>query len=233
MRIVESVGEGVKDVKEGDYVIPTFNGECGECRVCTNGVSNLCERYKVDPMKRLMVNDGGTRFSTTTNKDGGLSQKQRVYHFLNTSTFTEYTVLDSACVVKIDPNAPLKQMSLLSCGVYTDNPKLPSSSSCPPLPALSPSSLPQLRGQPCSQDLAVSRGVSSGLVELAEGVYIISLVASPRITRSLALSAFFQSQILVCGLENDIASAAIVYQYPLYQAIRYSERYDQGIMMWG
>ncbi|KAG2320497.1 hypothetical protein Bca4012_056459 [Brassica carinata] len=117
--IVESVGEGVKDVKEGDYVIPTFNGECGECRVCTNGVSNLCERYKVDPMKRLMVNDGGTRFSTTTNKDGGSSQKQRVYHFLNTSTFTEYTVLDSACVVKIDPNAPLKQMSLLSCGVST------------------------------------------------------------------------------------------------------------------
>ncbi|CAF1930456.1 unnamed protein product [Brassica oleracea] len=117
-RIVESVG-GVKDVKEGDYVIPTFNGECGECRVCTNGVSNLCERYKVDPMKRLMVNDGGTRFSTTTNKDGGSSQKQRVYHFLNTSTFTEYTVLDSACVVKIDPNAPLKQMSLLSCGVST------------------------------------------------------------------------------------------------------------------
>ena len=117
--MVESVGEGVNDVKEGDYVIPTFNGECGECRVCKNEVSNLCERYKVDPMKRLMVSDGGTRFSTTTNKDGGSSQSQRIYHFLNTSTFTEYTVLDSACVVKIDPNAPLKQMSLLSCGVST------------------------------------------------------------------------------------------------------------------
>ncbi|RID45985.1 hypothetical protein BRARA_I02676 [Brassica rapa] len=117
--VVESVGEGVNDVKEGDYVIPTFNGECGECRVCKNEVSNLCERYKVDPMKRLMVSDGGTRFSTTTNKDGGSSQSQRIYHFLNTSTFTEYTVLDSACVVKIDPNAPLKQMSLLSCGVST------------------------------------------------------------------------------------------------------------------
>ena len=46
-------------------------------------------------------------------------------------------------------------------------------------------------------------------------------------------SAFFQSQILVCGLEHDIAGAAIVYQYPHYQAIRYSERYDQGVMMWG
>ncbi|XP_010461095.1 PREDICTED: alcohol dehydrogenase-like 3 isoform X2 [Camelina sativa] len=117
--IVESVGEGVKDVKEGDYVIPTFNGECGECRVCTKEESNLCEKYQVDPMKRVMVNDGGTRFSTTTTKDGGSSQSQRIYHFLNTSTFTEYTVLDSACVVKINHNAPLKQMSLLSCGVST------------------------------------------------------------------------------------------------------------------
>ncbi|AAF25975.1 F6N18.16 [Arabidopsis thaliana] len=114
-----SVGEGVKDVKEGDYVIPTFNGECGECKVCKREESNLCERYHVDPMKRVMVNDGGTRFSTTINKDGGSSQSQPIYHFLNTSTFTEYTVLDSACVVKIDPNSPLKQMSLLSCGVST------------------------------------------------------------------------------------------------------------------
>ncbi|KAJ4917096.1 alcohol dehydrogenase-like 3 [Raphanus sativus] len=70
-------------------------------------------------MKRLMVSDGGTRFSTTTNKDCGSCQSQHIYHFLNTSTFTEYTVLDSGCVLKIDPNAPLKQMSLLSCGVST------------------------------------------------------------------------------------------------------------------
>ncbi|VVB11858.1 unnamed protein product [Arabis nemorensis] len=117
--MVESVGEGVKDVKEGDYVIPIFNGECCECRVCKKEESNLCERYHVDPMKRVMVSDGGTRFSTTTTKEGGLSKSQPIYHFLNTSTFTEYTVLDSACVVKIDPNAPLKHMSLLSCGVST------------------------------------------------------------------------------------------------------------------
>ncbi|VVB11866.1 unnamed protein product [Arabis nemorensis] len=117
--VVESVGEGVKDVKEGDYVIPVFNGECGECRVCKKEESNLCEKYHVDPMKRVMVSDGGTRFSTTTIKDGDSSQSQPIYHFLNTSTFTEYTVLDSACVVKIDPKAPLKHMSLLSCGVST------------------------------------------------------------------------------------------------------------------
>ncbi|KAG6407729.1 hypothetical protein SASPL_130726 [Salvia splendens] len=31
-------------------------------------------------------------------------------HFLNTSTFTQYTVVDSACVVKIDREASLKNM---------------------------------------------------------------------------------------------------------------------------
>ncbi|XP_010529669.1 PREDICTED: alcohol dehydrogenase-like 3 isoform X2 [Tarenaya hassleriana] len=110
--IVESVGEGVGDIKEGDYVIPIFNGECGECVVCKQKEGNLCERYQVDPMKRVMVSDGKPRFFT---KDSS----EPIYHFLNTSTFTEYTVLDSACVVKIDPNAPLKHMSLLSCGVST------------------------------------------------------------------------------------------------------------------
>jgi alcohol dehydrogenase len=46
-----------------------------------------------------------------------------IFHFLNTSTFTEYSVLDSACAVKIDPNAHLKKMSLLSCGVSTGKKK--------------------------------------------------------------------------------------------------------------
>ncbi|XP_019168626.1 PREDICTED: alcohol dehydrogenase-like 3 [Ipomoea nil] len=58
-----------------------------------------------------MINDGKCRFSS---KDGN-----PIYHFLNASTFTQYTVLDSACVLKLDPMAPLKTMTLLSCGVST------------------------------------------------------------------------------------------------------------------
>ncbi|XP_043723079.1 alcohol dehydrogenase-like 4 [Telopea speciosissima] len=110
--IVESVGEGVKDMKEGDQVVPIFNGECGVCAYCKSEKSNLCERYRVNPMKAVMVHDGKTRFSTR----GG---HQPIYHFLNTSTFAEYTVVDSACAVKIDALAPLRKMSLLSCGVST------------------------------------------------------------------------------------------------------------------
>nr|XP_043606639.1 alcohol dehydrogenase-like 3 [Erigeron canadensis] len=109
--VVESVGEGVEDMKAGDQVVPIFHGECGDCAFCNSKTSNLCKNFRVDPMKTVMVNDGKTRFWT--------KQGQPIYHFLNTSTFSEYTVIDSACVVKIDPNAPLKTMTLLSCGVST------------------------------------------------------------------------------------------------------------------
>lgn len=110
-RIVESVGEGVTDMKEGDHVVPIFNGECGDCIYCKREKTNMCERSGVNPFKTVMVNDGKSRFST---KDG-----KPIFHFLNTSTFSEYTVLESACVVKVEPEVPLKKMTLLSCGVST------------------------------------------------------------------------------------------------------------------
>lgn len=111
-RIVESVGEGVTDLEIGDHVVPIFNGECQDCAYCNSDKTNLCEKFRVNPFKSVMTNDGKTRFSIKS--DG-----KPIYHFLNTSTFSEYTVLDSACVVKIDQKAPLKKMSLLSCGVST------------------------------------------------------------------------------------------------------------------
>ncbi|CAK9170345.1 unnamed protein product [Ilex paraguariensis] len=109
--VVESVGEGVVDMKEGDHVVPIFNGECGDCAYCKSQKTNLCDKFRVNPFKSVMLNDGKCRFST---KEG-----EPIFHFLNTSTFSEYTVLDSACVVKIDSKAPLKNMTLLSCGVST------------------------------------------------------------------------------------------------------------------
>ncbi|KAL2547714.1 Alcohol dehydrogenase-like 3 [Forsythia ovata] len=109
--IVESVGEGVMDLKSGDHVVPIFNGECGHCIYCKSENTNLCEKFRVNPLRSVMVNDGKCRFST---KDG-----KPIFHFLNTSTFSEYTVLDSACAVKIDPKAPLNKMALLSCCIST------------------------------------------------------------------------------------------------------------------
>lgn len=109
--IVESVGRGVTDMKAGDHVVPIFNGECGDCKYCKCERTNMCETAGVNPYKTVMASDGKSRFSTGEGKP--------IFHFLNTSTFSEYTVVESACVVKIDSDAPLKKMTLLSCGVST------------------------------------------------------------------------------------------------------------------
>nr|KAJ0199180.1 hypothetical protein LSAT_V11C600303290 [Lactuca sativa] len=110
-RVVECIGEGVQDMKEGDHVLTIFNGECRICAYCKSESTNLCEKFRVDPLRSVMRNDKKTRFSTQDGKP--------IYHFLNTSTFSEYTVMDSACVVKINPKAPLDKMTLLSCCLST------------------------------------------------------------------------------------------------------------------
>ncbi|WVZ58201.1 hypothetical protein U9M48_008490 [Paspalum notatum var. saurae] len=113
--VVESVGEGVDGLAPGDHIVPIFTGECGECVYCESDKTNLCQTYRVDPLKGTMLSDNGTRFSAV-DKSG---LRQPVYHFLNTSTFTEYTVLDAACAVKVNEKAPLEKMYLLSCGIST------------------------------------------------------------------------------------------------------------------
>lgn len=47
--IVESIGEGVTDVKVGDHVIPLYTAECKECKFCKSGKTNLCQKGKLLP----------------------------------------------------------------------------------------------------------------------------------------------------------------------------------------
>ncbi|WP_139460232.1 S-(hydroxymethyl)glutathione dehydrogenase/class III alcohol dehydrogenase [Aeromonas veronii] len=107
--IVESVGEGVTSVKVGDHVIPLYTPECGECKFCKSGKTNLCQKIRATQGKGLMP-DGTTRFS----KDG-----RPIYHYMGTSTFSEYTVLPEISIAKVDPAAPLEEVCLLGCGVTT------------------------------------------------------------------------------------------------------------------
>ncbi|KAF3336683.1 alcohol dehydrogenase II [Carex littledalei] len=109
-RIVESVGEGVTDLVPGDHVLPVFTGECKECAHCKSEESNMCELLRINPDRKVMISDGQARFSV----DG-----QPIYHFLGTSTFSEYTVVHSGCVAKINPQAPLDKVCILSCGFCT------------------------------------------------------------------------------------------------------------------
>ena len=111
-RIVESVGEGVTELKEGDHVLPVFTGECGHCRHCKSSKSNLCANNRIDCARGTMLVDNKSRFSTLDGK---------AINFFLGSTFSEYTVLEHENVVKVGPNAPLNQICVLSCGVTTGN----------------------------------------------------------------------------------------------------------------
>ena len=42
--IVKEVGAGVTSVKPGDHVIPLYTPECGQCKFCKSGKTNLCRR---------------------------------------------------------------------------------------------------------------------------------------------------------------------------------------------
>ncbi len=107
--IVEEVGAGVKSLKPGDHVIPLYTPECGECSFCTSGKTNLCQAIRATQGQGLMP-DGTSRFSA-----GG----KPVYHYMGTSTFSEYTVLPEIAVAKIRPEAPLEKVCLLGCGITT------------------------------------------------------------------------------------------------------------------
>jgi len=107
--IVEMVGEGVTSVEVGDHVIPLYTAECGECKFCKSGKTNLCQAVRETQGKGLMP-DGTSRFS----KDG-----EPIYHYMGCSTFSEYTVLPEISLAKVNKNAPLDEVCLLGCGVTT------------------------------------------------------------------------------------------------------------------
>ncbi len=107
--IVEEVGADVTSVAVGDHVIPLYTPECGECNFCTSGKTNLCQAIRVTQGQGLMP-DGSSRFS----KNG-----RPVFHYMGTSTFSEYTVLPEIAVAKINKEAPLEKVCLLGCGITT------------------------------------------------------------------------------------------------------------------
>ena len=107
--IVEAIGEGVTSVAVGDHVIPLYTAECGKCKFCTSGKTNLCQAVRATQGKGLMP-DGNTRFSYNG---------QPVYHYMGCSTFSEYTVVPEISLARIAKDAPLEKACLLGCGVTT------------------------------------------------------------------------------------------------------------------
>lgn len=107
--IVREVGPGVKSVSVGDHVIPLYTPECRECKFCTSGKTNLCGAIRETQGQGLMP-DGTSRFSMNGDK---------LYHYMGTSTFSNFTVLPEIAVAKIREDAPFDKVCYIGCGVTT------------------------------------------------------------------------------------------------------------------
>lgn len=107
--IVESVGEGVESMAPGDHVVPLFVPQCRDCKFCNHPKTNLCSKIRSTQGKGLMP-DGTTRFSVNG---------QPLYHYMGTSTFSEYTVVPEISLAKINNEAALDRVCLLGCGLST------------------------------------------------------------------------------------------------------------------
>ncbi|PAV25727.1 S-(hydroxymethyl)glutathione dehydrogenase/alcohol dehydrogenase [Tamilnaduibacter salinus] len=107
--IVEDVGPGVTSVQPGDHVIPLYTAECGECKFCRSGKTNLCSSVRATQGRGVMP-DGTRRFSLNGTE---------LNHYMGTSTFSEYTVVAEVSLAKVSKTAPLDKVCLLGCGITT------------------------------------------------------------------------------------------------------------------
>ncbi len=108
--IVEETGPGVTSVAVGDHVIPLYTAECRECKFCKSGKTNLCSSVRATQGQGLMP-DGSTRFSSQNGTE--------IFHYMGTSTFSEYSTVAEVSLAKINKSAPLDKVCLLGCGVTT------------------------------------------------------------------------------------------------------------------
>jgi S-(hydroxymethyl)glutathione dehydrogenase/alcohol dehydrogenase len=106
--VVVEAGAMVTHVAEGDSVVLSFLPSCGRCSYCSRGMQNLCD------LGAFLINgpqlDGTYRFH---GRGQGLGQMCLL------GTFSEYTVVPAASVVKVDDGTALDKAALVGCGVTT------------------------------------------------------------------------------------------------------------------
>jgi len=107
--VIVDVGPGVTSLKKGDHVIPLYTPECRQCDYCTSGRTNLCQAIRETQGAGLMP-DGSSRFSLGSDK---------VFHYMGTSTFSNYTVVPEIALAKIREDAPFDKVCYIGCGVTT------------------------------------------------------------------------------------------------------------------
>ncbi len=107
--VVVDVGRGVTSLKKGDHVIPLYTPECRSCPSCLSRKTNLCTAIRATQGQGVMP-DGTSRFSIG---------KDKIFHYMGCSTFSNFTVLPEIAVAKIDSSAPFNKVCYIGCGVTT------------------------------------------------------------------------------------------------------------------
>ena len=107
--VVVDVGPGVTSLRKDDHVIPLYTPECRQCKFCLSRKTNLCQAIRATQGKGLMP-DGSSRFSL----DG-----KPLFHYMGTSTFSNYIVVPEIALAKIRPDAPFDKVCYIGCGVTT------------------------------------------------------------------------------------------------------------------
>ena len=107
--IVREIVPGVKSVSVGDHVIPLYTPECRQCKFCTSGKTNLCGAIRETQGQGVMP-DGTSRFSMNG---------EQLYHYMGTSTFSNFSVMPEIAVAKIREDAPFDKVCYIGCGVTT------------------------------------------------------------------------------------------------------------------
>ena len=96
---VESVGEGVRHVEPGDFVILNWRAVCGECRACKRGRPWYC--FNTFNAKQKMTLTDGTELTPA----------------LGIGAFVDKTLVHELQCTKVDPEADPAVAGLLGCGV--------------------------------------------------------------------------------------------------------------------
>jgi len=97
--LVEAVGEGVENVRPGDYVILNWRAVCGECRACDRGRPWYC--FATHNATQKMTLKDGTELTAA----------------LGIGAFIEKTLVAAGQATKVNPAASPKAAGLLGCGI--------------------------------------------------------------------------------------------------------------------
>ncbi|MDP9107693.1 MAG: S-(hydroxymethyl)glutathione dehydrogenase/class III alcohol dehydrogenase [Pseudomonadota bacterium] len=107
--VVREVGPGVTSLQKDDHVIPLYTPECRQCKFCLSRKTNLCQAIRSTQGRGLMP-DATSRFS--------LNGKP-LFHYMGTSTFSNFIVVPEIAVAKIRSDAPFDKVCYIGCGVTT------------------------------------------------------------------------------------------------------------------